>query len=110
MTLDEEETLRLPFCAEFMRRLDVRCFVAGIVHKTGSEFAGVVVHRSAKMGHVRSVGVGTMRSLVPYVREALDVVRRLERSSGTRHQLERTLDWLADGVALVRPDGAALCQ
>ena len=108
MILDEQAMRRSPFYAEFMPRIDIRYFVAGIVSKTASEFAGVVVHRSAKMGHIQRGGIGTMRLLVPHVRQALDVTRRLKRASDARHQLERTLDWLTDGVALLRADGAVL--
>jgi DNA-binding CsgD family transcriptional regulator len=105
MILDEDAMLRSPFYAEFMPRMDLRYFVAGIVHKTASEFGGVIVHRSAKMGHIQRDGIATMRTLAPHVRQALDVGRRLKHAGDARGSLERTLDWLADGVALVRADG-----
>jgi DNA-binding CsgD family transcriptional regulator len=108
MILDERAMQRAPFYAEFMPRLDVRYFVSGIVLKTASEFAGVCVHRSARMGHIQRGGIAAMRTLVPHVRQAFDVSRRLKRAGDTRHQLERTLDWLADGVALLRADGAVI--
>jgi PAS domain-containing protein len=46
-----------------------------------------------------------MQRLVPHVRQAFDVARRLKGAGDARHSLERALDWLADGVALVRSDG-----
>ena len=36
------------------------------------------------------------------------MARRLKRAGETRHSLERALDWLADGVMLVRADGAVV--
>jgi DNA-binding CsgD family transcriptional regulator len=42
------------------------------------------------------------------VRQALDVARRLRSAGETGRLLERALDWLADGVALVRIDGAVV--
>jgi DNA-binding CsgD family transcriptional regulator len=41
------------------------------------------------------------------VQQAHDAARRPKNAGETRHSLERTLDWLADGVALVRADGTA---
>ena len=106
--VDEGAMRRSPFYAEFLARMDMRYFVSGIVHKTADEFAAVCVHRSAKMGHIQRDGIATLRALVPHVRQAFDVARRLRRSGDARDQLERTLDWLADGVALIRADGAVV--
>ena len=49
-----------------------------------------------------------MRRLLPHVQLAFDVTRRLKRISDTRAAFERTLDWLADGVALIGKNGAVL--
>jgi DNA-binding CsgD family transcriptional regulator len=49
-----------------------------------------------------------MERLLPHVQKAFDVARRLKRAGETRHSLERALDWLADGVMLVRADGAVV--
>jgi PAS domain-containing protein len=106
--VDEGAMRRSPFYAEFLARMGMRYFVSGIVHKTADEFAAVCVHRSAKMGHIQRDGIATLRALVPHVRQAFDVARRLKRSGDARDQLERTLDWLADGVALIRADGAVV--
>jgi DNA-binding CsgD family transcriptional regulator len=105
---DEPALNRAPFYMEFMPRMDIRYFVSGIVLKTDTEFAGVCVHRSPRMGHIQRTGIAAMRILVPHVRQALDVARRLRYAGETRQSLERTLDWLADGVALLRTDGAVI--
>ncbi len=104
--LDEAEMSRAPFYAEFLPRIDCRYFVSGIIATSEQEFAAVTVQRSARQGHIDRAGIATMRQLVPHVRQAFDVARRLKSAGEARHSLERALDWLADGVALVRADGA----
>ena len=49
-----------------------------------------------------------MRQLVPHVRQAFDVAKRLKGASDTNTAFERTLDWLADGAALLGADGTVL--
>jgi len=51
-----------------------------------------------------SGGNATCRS----VQQVQDALRRLRNLGEMRHSLERTLDWLADGVALVRADRTAV--
>jgi PAS domain-containing protein len=46
-----------------------------------------------------------MQLLLPHVQRAMDVARRLKDSTDVRASLESALDWLSDGVALVRADG-----
>jgi DNA-binding CsgD family transcriptional regulator len=46
-----------------------------------------------------------MRRLLPHVRSAFDVARRLRPSVEARQSLEHALDWLADGAVLVAADG-----
>ncbi len=108
MILDEASMNRAPFYMEFMPRMNIRYFIGGIVLKTAAEFAGVCVHRTARSGHFQKRGIAAMRTLVPHVRQAFDVTRRLRHAGDTRGSLERTLDWLADGVALVGSDGGVV--
>jgi DNA-binding CsgD family transcriptional regulator len=49
-----------------------------------------------------------MRRLLPHVRQALDTAMRLKRAGRIGRSLEGALDWLADGVALIGPDGRVL--
>lgn len=46
-----------------------------------------------------------MRQIAPHVPQAFDLARRLEGAGNVRHALERALDWLADGVALISAGG-----
>jgi PAS domain-containing protein len=103
--LDEAEMGRDPFYADFLPRLGMRYAVAGTIRQTDDEFAAFAVQRSAKQGHVGRREIALMRRLVPHVQQAFDVARRLKGTGDARESLERTLDWLSDGVALVRADG-----
>lgn len=102
--LDERAIERSPFYMEFLPRIDFRYFIDAIVANSEREFAAIVVHRSARQGHVQRDGIATMRRLVPHMRQAFDMARRLKGAGEARSSLECALDWLADGVALVRAD------
>lgn len=97
---------RSAFYAEFLPRLGLRYCVLGILDNTPHEIAVVSVQRSPGQGHIDRAGIGKMELLVPHVRQALDMATRLGTALETSHSLESTLDWLADGVVLVRTDGA----
>jgi DNA-binding CsgD family transcriptional regulator len=71
-------------------------------------FAVFAIQRSAKQGHVGKREIGLMRQLVPHVQQAFDVARRLKGAGETRDVLERTLDCLAGGVALLGADGSVI--
>jgi hypothetical protein len=103
--LDKQALERAPFYQEFLPRLDLRYFIAGLIHSSDLEFTAVTVQRSPRQGHVDQANIATMRQIAPHVGQAFDVARRLEGASEVRHALERALDWLADGVALVSAGG-----
>jgi DNA-binding CsgD family transcriptional regulator/PAS domain-containing protein len=105
---DEQTISRDPFYMEFLASFDVKYWVGGIVLTNRDEFAGVCVHRSPKQGHVDKAGLALMERFLPHVKGAFDVTRRLKGAGDARHALERALDWLADGVILVRTDGAVV--
>jgi DNA-binding CsgD family transcriptional regulator/PAS domain-containing protein len=105
LILDDRAMSRDPFYAEFLAKLDFPYLVYGMLTATEHEFSGIAVHRSRRQGHVDRAGIAVMQRLVPHVRQAFDMARRLKGAGETRHALERALDWLADGVALVRTDG-----
>jgi DNA-binding CsgD family transcriptional regulator/PAS domain-containing protein len=105
LILDESAMKRAPFYAEFLPRIDCRYFVSGIIASSQHEFAAVTVQRSPRHGHIERAGIATMARLLPHVAQAFDVARRIKSAGETRRSLEQALDWLADGVALVRADG-----
>jgi DNA-binding CsgD family transcriptional regulator len=102
---DEAGMARDPFYAEFLPRLGFRYFVSGVLRQTPKEFAVVAVQRTSKQGHVTQAEIELMRSLVPHFRQARDVAARLKHAVAAGRTLESTLDWLADGVALLGRDG-----
>jgi DNA-binding CsgD family transcriptional regulator/PAS domain-containing protein len=106
MVLDEAAMRRAPFYTEIMPPFDIRYFVGGILLKNAEEFAGIAVHRSPRMGHVQRDGIAMMQTLVPHVRQAFDVMRRLSAAEKTRNWLEGALDSILDGVALISADGS----
>jgi DNA-binding CsgD family transcriptional regulator/PAS domain-containing protein len=105
---DEARLKRDPFYAEFLPRTGVRYFVNGTIVSNADNYGAVVVHRSAKRGHAGRQDIALMQRIVPHVRRAFDVSRRLREAGEVRSSFERALDLLADGVALVRGDGAVL--
>ncbi len=102
---DERTIKRDPFYMDFLRGLGLCYFVGGIIATDSEEFAGACVHFSPRQGHVDEAGLAIMRRLLPHVRRAFDVARRLRHSVAACQSLERALDWLADGVALIAADG-----
>jgi DNA-binding CsgD family transcriptional regulator len=70
--------------------------------------AVLAIQHSANQDHVSKTEIALMRRLLPHVQQAFDVTRRLKRIGDTRQAFERTLDWLADGVALIGKDGVVL--
>jgi DNA-binding CsgD family transcriptional regulator/PAS domain-containing protein len=103
--LDETAMRRDPFYAEFLPRLGLRYFVAGTIRQTEDEFAVLAVQRTPAQGHVGQQQIATMRRLLPHVQQAYDVNRRLKSAVTVGRSLERALDWLVDGIALVAAGG-----
>jgi DNA-binding CsgD family transcriptional regulator/PAS domain-containing protein len=106
--LDETAMRQSLFYAEFLPRIDFRYFVSAILETSQDEFTAIAVHRSARQGHIDRAGTAVLSRLVPHLQQAFDVARRLRGAGGTRGSLERTLDWLGDGVALIAADGAVV--
>lgn len=50
----------------------------------------------------------TLTILVPHAQQAIDVTRWPRTAGDTRNSLESVLDWLTEGVALVRADGTVV--
>lgn len=106
LILDEPAMDRSAFYAEFLPSLGLRYFIQGILENNPRDIAVVTIQRSPGQGHVDRAVISLMELLVPHVRQALDMATRLGAAAETSRSLESALDWLADGVALVRADGA----
>jgi len=105
---DEPTLARDAFYAEFLPRTGVRYFIDGTILSSAEEYGAIVVHRSPKQGHVQQSEIGLMGRLLPHVRQAFDVARRLKGAGDAGRSFERAFDWLADGVALVRAKDAVV--
>jgi DNA-binding CsgD family transcriptional regulator len=106
LILDAHAMDRSAFYAEFLPRVGCRYCVLGILDNTPQEIAVLTIQRSPGQGHIDRAGIGKMELLVPHVRQALDMATRLGAAAEASRALESALDWLADGVALLRADGA----
>ena len=106
--LDEAAMRRDVFYSEFLPRCGLRYSIAAVLLHTPDEFTVVAAQRSAKQGHVDRGEIRLMRQLLPHLQQAHDVAVRLRGSRSIGAALERTLDWLADGVALIGADGAVV--
>jgi DNA-binding CsgD family transcriptional regulator len=106
--LDERAMNRDPFYTWMQPQMDLRYFLASQFYRAPGELVGVSVHRTRKQGHVGSGEIALMRQLLPHFRQALDTSMRLKRAAAFGQSLERALDWLADGVALIARGGRVL--
>jgi hypothetical protein len=102
---DETQMTHDPFYAEFLPHLGLRYFVSVVLEQTPDRLAIVAVQRTRKQGHVDQREIALMRRLGPHFQRARDMATRLRTVGDCRGLLEDTLEWLADGVALLRADG-----
>lgn len=108
LVLDEDAMDRDPYYTEFLTRTDFRYFLSGNLFRTPRELAIATIQRTRAQGHVGAAEIALMQRLLPHFRQALDMATRLKRAAGDDRSLKAALDWLADGVALIRADGAIL--
>ncbi|HTR85390.1 MAG TPA: helix-turn-helix transcriptional regulator [Reyranella sp.] len=101
----EAEIDRHPFYREFLSSIDLRYQIGGTLRNDAREYAAFTVQRTRRQGHVAEAEVRRTRLLLPHVGQALDVTMRLREANAVRQSLERALDYLADGVALLAADG-----
>ncbi len=105
MIMEERAIDRDPFYAGFLAPIGCRYCLIGHLETTKKEDFFFSVQRAKAQGHVDRAEVKQMALLLPHVRQAFDMTRRLRDTAETRHSLEHALDWLADGIALVGADG-----
>lgn len=98
---DERTMDRDPYYAKYLASLDLRYFLSGQIDNAADHQAVISIQRTRKQGHVGKDAVERMALLIPHVRQAYDVTKRLRTNSA----LEHALAWLSDGVALLQHDG-----
>ena len=104
--LDEPRMERDPFYAEFLPHMGLRYFAAAIFEHTPDKLAAVHVQRTRKQGHVDKREIALMRRLCPHYHRANDMARRLRTAGNRGKAFEDAIEWLTDGVALLRADGS----
>ena len=105
MFIDEKAMRRDPYYSEFLAGIGLRYFVSSTIHRAPEEFACIAVQRSARQGHVGKAEIALMQRLTPHLRQAFDTTMRLRGAHRARGDLGEALDWLTDGVLLLRADG-----
>jgi DNA-binding CsgD family transcriptional regulator/PAS domain-containing protein len=103
--LDETQMDRDPYYADFLPRTGHRYFVSGVLHRSANEVAVATIQRSRRRGHVTESEIDLMRRLMPHLRQAVDVGRRLDGLAASGAGLREAIDRLADGVAMIGPRG-----
>ena len=106
--LSEGEMHRSDFYADFLAPTGYRYFVGGALAASNRQSTLFSVQRTIKQGHVQGREIDLMRRLMPHLRQAHDVARRLGNAGAARRAFEASLDWLADGAGLIREDGTLL--
>jgi DNA-binding CsgD family transcriptional regulator len=79
--------------------------MSGQIMDTAEAQSIVSIQRSRRQGHVEKSDVERMRRLLPHFHQAYDVSLRLRQSARAVRAFEQALDFLADGVAMLRADG-----
>lgn len=106
--IDEAGMDRAPFYAELLAQLDLRYFMSGVLLATPEDYACISIQRASRHGHVQQNEIDLMQRLLPHVKQAFDVARRLNGASEASKSFERAFDWIADGVAFVSAAGTVV--
>ena len=105
----EETAMRAhPFYMEFLAPMDLRYVLGGVVSYPLDEGIFTSVQITPAQGHPTKAKMRLMAALLPHLRQATDVMRRLGKSARAQDAFERTLEWLVDGVAMLGHDGSVL--
>jgi DNA-binding CsgD family transcriptional regulator/PAS domain-containing protein len=103
--LDERAMAQDSFYSEFLPELGLRYFIAAVIDETPEKLAVVAVQRTRRQGHVGTREISLMQRLCPHFQRSYDMRSRLKAVPNGENELERALDLLADGIALLRRDG-----
>jgi DNA-binding CsgD family transcriptional regulator/PAS domain-containing protein len=106
--LDERSMNRDAFYSAFLAPTGYRYFIGAMFDASAREAFLFSVQRSAKQGHVGKDETTKMRLLLPHVRQAFDMTRRLRGTNAVDRSFKAALDWLSDGICLLRADGPVL--
>ena len=86
----------------------MRYMLGGVVAVTPEEAIYTRRQITPAQGHPTKTKIALMAALLPHMRQATDVMRRLGKSAQARATFEHTLEWLVDGVVLLANDGSVI--
>ncbi len=104
--LDERQMDGTAYYAKYLAPIDLRYFVSSQMFNTAAQQAVVTIQRTRRQGHAGREEIASMRRLTPHFRRAHDMAVRLRTARHVRGPIEAAIDWLADGIVLLRADGA----
>jgi DNA-binding CsgD family transcriptional regulator/PAS domain-containing protein len=102
---NEKEMDRHPFYAEFLEAVGLHYCIGAVLERTPNQLVMVYAQRTRQQGHVQQREIELMERITPHFQRAFDVATRLKIAGDHRDTLQNSLDWLSDGVALLRNDG-----
>jgi len=103
--LNEDEMNDSPFFSEFLDSLDMRYCLGTLLENSEDRLVPISVQRTKKQGHPEKREIAILQRLYPHFQKGYDVARRLQVAGQQKDALENALNWVADGVALLRADG-----
>jgi DNA-binding CsgD family transcriptional regulator len=105
---DEHAMDRDAYYAKYLTSIDLRYFLSAQVFNGERAQAVITIQRSRRQGHVGPIEIDRVRRLLPHFRRAHDMASRLRGANAAVGELQQMLEWLSDGVALVRSDGTVV--
>ena len=106
--IDEPQMNTDPFYADFLAALDLRYYVGAILASDTNDLISISVQYATARGHAQQADIDLMKRLLPHVQQAQDVSHRLRTAKAATDPLERVLDTLREGVALIGKDGGVI--
>jgi DNA-binding CsgD family transcriptional regulator/PAS domain-containing protein len=103
--IDERGIQADPFYMEFLAPYDMRYFVGATLINSATEYVLMGVQRSPRQGHVDPREIDLFNTLLPHMRQSLDVMRRLRTADRQAASATEALEWLEDGVLILAASG-----
>jgi len=102
---NEDDMNSDPFYSDFLNSLGLRYSLGTLVENSPDRLVALSVNRTKKQGHPGKREIALMTRLNRHFQHAYDVAQRIRIANDHRVALENALNWVADGVALLRADG-----
>jgi DNA-binding CsgD family transcriptional regulator/PAS domain-containing protein len=106
--IDESGMDRNPYYADFLAESGFRYVAATTLKQSVEEVRLIALQRTRRQGHADSQLVAAMRRIYPVAAMAQDTHMRLRALNDLGSGLADAAEWLTDGLAVMREDGAIL--